>query len=132
MEKTAEPLIDCIAGLSIRGNTNIGDGLKCAAEILFRDRNENQKYIILVTDGQPTALSARVFTRLQALKDRDLTEESALLEARQAAARGAIISVIHIAGPGGDGSAFIRNIARIGRGTVRRLSGAGDLRVVLR
>jgi Mg-chelatase subunit ChlD len=131
-EKFSEPLIDCIAGLSIRGNTNIGDGLKCAADILFRDRSENAKYIILVTDGQPTALSERVFSRLKSLKDRDLTEESALLEARQAAARGAVISVVHIAGPGQDTTAFIRNIARIGRGTVRRLSSAEDLRVVLR
>jgi Mg-chelatase subunit ChlD len=130
-EKNGDSLIDCIAGLSIRGNTNIGDGLKCAAGILFRDRNDNQKYIVLVTDGQPTALSEKVFSQLQTLKGKDLTEESALIEARQAAARGAVISVIHIAGQGQEGSAFIRNIARIGKGNVRRLGKAEDLRVVL-
>ncbi len=131
MEKNGDPLIECIAGLSIRGNTNIGDGLKCAAGILFRDRNDNRKYIILITDGQPTALSEKSFSRLKNVKGKNLTEESALIEARQAAARGAVISVIHVGGQGPEANNFIRNIARAGKGAVRRLSSADDLRVVL-
>lgn len=130
-ERNADYLTDYIAGLSIRGNTNIGDGLKCASGILFRSRNSNQKYIILVTDGQPTAVSEKAFSRLKTLKDRDLSKESALIEARQAASRGAVISVIHIAGQKQDVNSFINDIARIGRGAVRRLSSAEDLRVVL-
>lgn len=132
MEKNTDSLIDRIAGLSARGNTNIGDGIKCSSELLFHDHSHNQKYIILITDGQPTAISERTFTRLKVLKERDLTEESAILETRQATARGVSVSAIHIAGKGEASSGFIRSIAQIGKGKIRRISSPDDLKTILR
>ncbi|MCT4565289.1 MAG: VWA domain-containing protein [Maledivibacter sp.] len=44
--------------LYAEGSTNIGDGLRRAYWILQRSTNTNsKKYIVLMTDGQPTALS---------------------------------------------------------------------------
>jgi Mg-chelatase subunit ChlD len=131
-EKEEDFLIDCIAGLTVKGNTNIGDGLKCASELLFRNHKGNQKYIILITDGQPTALSEKAFSQLKELKGKDLTEESAILETRHAAVKGAKVSVIHITGRGESSSPFIKNIARIGKGKVRSISKPDDLKTILR
>lgn len=45
-------------GLKAKGATNIGDGLRRAYWILKEsDQSDSKKYIILMTDGQPTALS---------------------------------------------------------------------------
>jgi len=142
-EKDEQKLLDSIACLSVRGNTNIGDGIKCAGELLYRDRPHNHKYIVLITDGQPTALSEKIFRRLQGLEGKALTEESAVLETRQAADRGAVVSVIHIAGKGAgragssqpaagqNASEFIQNLARTGKGKVRRIGSKDDLKAVL-
>lgn len=47
-------------GLKAEGATNIGDGLRRAYWILKNSANEDvKKYIILMTDGQPTALSIK-------------------------------------------------------------------------
>jgi Mg-chelatase subunit ChlD len=126
-----DSLLDRIAGLSARGNTNIGDGIACSGKLLFQNHSSNLKSIVLITDGQPTALSEPVFSHLKALKEKDLTEESALLETRQAAAKGARLSVIHIADRGEPSGKFIRDIARIGNGKIHRMSGPEDLRVIL-
>lgn len=131
-DKNKDAIISHIVNLSARGNTNIGDGIKCASQLLFQGRNHNQKYILLITDGQPTAVSERDFDRLKVWKEKDLTEESAILETRKTAAKGVKVSVIHIASKDEASGQFIRNIARDGRGKVRRISRPEDLETILR
>ncbi len=127
-----DSLLNCLAGLNARGNTNIGDGIRSSSDLLFRSYNRNQKHIVLISDGQPTALSESSFSRLKGLGEKDLTEESALLETRQAAAKGVQLSVIHIAGQGEANDSFIKNIAKAGKGKVRRITGPEDLKGILK
>ncbi|MBI4180694.1 MAG: VWA domain-containing protein [Chloroflexi bacterium] len=131
-EKDKDAIISHLVKLSVRGNTNIGDGIRCASQLLFQEQNNNQKYILLITDGQPTAVSERKLERLKVGKGRDLTEESAILETRKAAARGVKVSAIHIANKDEASGRFISNIARDGRGKVRRLSRPEDLATIWR
>jgi Mg-chelatase subunit ChlD len=123
-----ETLLNCIAGLNARGNTNIGEGIKTSRNMLFREKGSSQKHIILVSDGQPTALSENAFSKLKGLEEKDLTEESAILETRMAAQNGIILSVIHIAGEGEANDKFVTNIAKAGKGKIQRISGPDDLK----
>ncbi len=72
------------------------------------------------------------FAQFKAVPGKDLTEASAILETRKAAARGIKVSVIHIANSNEASGEFIKNIARSGRGKVRRISSPEDLVTVLR
>lgn len=130
--KDAGPVLDCIARLSGHGNTNVADGIKCSSDLLSQEHNGNQKYIVLITDGRPTAISERTFDRLRELGEKDLTEESAILETRKASTGGVRVSVVHIASDNEVNEGFIRSIARAGRGKVYHLSGAGALGTLLR
>jgi Mg-chelatase subunit ChlD len=127
-----EGLLNCIASATPRGNTNIGDGIKASVDLLFQSFNSNQKYIMLITDGQPTAISESDFARLKGNQNRDLTEESALLETRRAVARGVMVSVVYISAESEASSEFIKEIARVGKGKIRRISNSDDLKVVMR
>ena len=111
-----------IVALSALGATNIGDGIKCATELLFRETNHNRKHIILITDGQPTVISEKAFTLLSTKKTGDLTEESALLETRTALARGVTVSVIHITDDKNTGDEFVKSIAEAGKGKVTTIT----------
>lgn len=111
-----------IVALSALGATNIGDGIKCATELLFRETNHNRKHIILITDGQPTVISEKAFTLLSTKKTGDLTEESALLETRTALARGVTVSVIHITDGKKTGDEFVKSIAEAGKGKVTTIT----------
>jgi Mg-chelatase subunit ChlD len=130
-EKAKEETINYIVKLSARGNTNIGDGLRCATDMLTEDHSRNQKYIILITDGEPTAISQHMYEQLKVMKEKDLTEESALIETKKAAAKGIKISVIHIASEGEPSDAFIRHVARTGGGKVRRIASPDDLKAIM-
>jgi Mg-chelatase subunit ChlD len=123
-----EKLLNCIAGLNARGNTNIGEGIKTSSDMLFKEFSSNQKNIILISDGQPTALSENAFSKLKGREEKDLTEESAILETKAAFAKGIQLSVIHIAGEGEANEKFVNNIARAGKGKIRRISGPADLK----
>lgn len=127
-----DALLNRIASATPRGNTNIGDGLKSSLKLLIQSRSNNPKYILLITDGQPTAISESDFAQLKEVKKRDLTEESALLETRRAAARGIKVSVIHIAAEADNSGTFIKDIARVGKGKIRRVSSSDDLKAVMR
>lgn len=126
-----ETIFNYIIRLSAHGNTNIGEGIKRASRLLFQDRSHNQKHILLITDGQPTALSKTTFEQLKGLEEKDLSEESVILEARKAAAKGIVVSVIHIAGQSESSSQFVKKIALAGRGKVRRMSTPEDLRAIM-
>ncbi|MFH0846934.1 MAG: VWA domain-containing protein [Chloroflexota bacterium] len=130
--KDKEGIINDVVKLSARGNTNIGDGIRCATELLFDDHSSNEKHIILITDGEPTAISQRNFSQLKDVKEKDLTEESAILETRKAVQRGVKVSVVHVATANEASGEFIKNIARIGRGMVRRIASPDDLRALMR
>jgi len=67
-EENNDAVTSCISKLYARGNTNIGDGIKSASRLLLQDSNQNQKYILLIIDGQPTAISQGTFEQLKALE----------------------------------------------------------------
>jgi Mg-chelatase subunit ChlD len=127
-----EALLNCIAGLNARGNTNIGEGIKTSCNMLFKNFTGNQKRIILVSDGQPTAMSESAFSKLKERREKDLTEESAILETRAAAGKGIQLSVIHIAGEGEANEQFVKNIVLAGKGKLRRISGPDDIKGLMK
>jgi len=130
--RSKDTLLDCILGLYARGQTNIADGIKAAGELLFQTASRNRKYIILITDGEPTALSETAFSRLKGIRHRDPTQEAALLATRQAVAGGILVSVIYIADPGQAEDVFINSIVKIGKGTLYRIRRAADLKAVFK
>ncbi len=121
-------LLNSIAGLAANGNTNISDGIKAARELLLSRRNNNRKTIILLTDGQASAVSQSNYQRLRAVAVRDPTEEATFQETRLAAAAGIQISVVYFAPHNESVEQFIKGIARTGRGQVYRITGMADLK----
>jgi Mg-chelatase subunit ChlD len=122
-----ELLLNGIAGLSAGGNTNIGDGLRSARELLLKGYNRNRKHIILITDGRASAVSEAAAAELGMNSGSDLTEQSAILETSKAAAAGVQVSVIYVAPRDQKVDDFVRSIARSGRGQVQRMTGLADL-----
>jgi Mg-chelatase subunit ChlD len=131
-ENNKERLLGVIAGLSARGNTNVGEGIKAARKMLTAAPNDNQKQVILISDGQATAISESAFDKIKGRQEKDLTEESAIEETRLSAALGIKLSVIHIAGEGRNNEDFIRNIARAGKGQIKRIRGARDFQMIIK
>jgi len=123
--------IDYIASISARGNTNIGDGIKCATQLLLREPAHTQKHIVLVTDGQPTAILEKALNQLKPTKGKDLTEEYAILETRKASSSGVKVSVIHITNGKELGEEFVKNIAKVGKGQVQKISSLEDIRTIM-
>jgi Mg-chelatase subunit ChlD len=117
-----ELLLDLIAKISPRGNTNIGDGIKFSAEALLDDYNRNQKHIILISDGIASAVTESAVDQLKADEGGDLTEESALLETKKAASKGIQVSVVYIAAADEVSDDFISSVARFGNGKVYRIT----------
>ncbi len=109
---------DYLTALAPNGATNIGDGIKCAVDLLTRDPNHNKRRIYLITDGEPNAISEKALNRLKGKTPGDLTEEAALVEVRRAAARGITLSVIFLAAEKRKGDTFVKNLARAGKGRV--------------
>ncbi|MBI4286505.1 MAG: VWA domain-containing protein [Chloroflexi bacterium] len=116
-------IIDHVVSIRAGGNTNIGDGIKCATQLLQREPKDNQKHIVLITDGQPTALSQKVFSRFKPTKDEDLTAKYAVIETRKAAASGVRVSVVHVTdnSESSRGDAFVKDITRVGKGQIHRI-----------
>ncbi|MDD4876404.1 MAG: VWA domain-containing protein, partial [Dehalococcoidales bacterium] len=126
-EENNDAISDCISKLYARGNTNIGDGIKTASELLLEDGKQNEKHIILITDGQPTAISQGTFEQLKKMEEKDLTEESTIMETRKAVAKGIKVSVIHVADKNDASSEFVKNVARAGKGNIHRIGNVKDL-----
>ena len=126
-ENDEESLLNFIAKVSPRGNTNIGDGIRFSAEALFHNSSRNPKHILVISDGLASAVSESIIDQLAVGEGGDLTEESALLEAKKAAAKGIQVSVIHIAGKDDVSNNFAHDIARVGNGRVYRISDAEAL-----
>jgi Mg-chelatase subunit ChlD len=127
-----EALLNFIAGLTPRGNTNIGDGIKSSRESLLQEHSRNQKHIILISDGLASAISESAFNQLKVIKGQDLTEESALIETRKAIAEGVKVSVVHIARKGEPSDVFINNLVRFGKGSIYRIGDFDDIKAILR
>ncbi|MFC1908032.1 VWA domain-containing protein [Chloroflexota bacterium] len=122
---------DYIVGINAGGNTNIGDGIECAAQLLLHEPNHNQKHIVLISDGLPSAISEEGFTQMEPTKGSDLAEEFAILETRRASSKGVKTSVVHITNGKEGGEKFVQNIARIGKGQVRRISSLNDMKAII-
>jgi len=129
--KCEDLLLNGIAGLSANGNTNIGDGIRSARELLLDSGSRNSKHLILITDGQASAVSEEAFARLSSPKGRDPTEESALFETSRAADAGVQLSVVYVAPRDEEIDRFVRDVADVGRGKIYRMSGLADLRNML-
>ncbi|MBI2830029.1 MAG: VWA domain-containing protein, partial [Chloroflexi bacterium] len=126
-----EEIFDYIARINSMGNTNIGDGIECAAELLLNERSGNQKHIILITDGEPTAISQNAFSRLEPRKETALVEYS-ILETRKASSRRMAVSVINITAGEETSRDFIEDIARAGKGQVLTVSTAENIRLLIK
>ena len=126
-----EQVFNYIARMKAGGNTNIGDGMKCATELLVHEPSRVQKYTVLITDGQPTAITEKAFAQLEPTKEKDLREEYAILETRRALSSGVKTSVIHITNGKETGEGLVKNIARMGKGQIFRISCLHDLRAIM-
>lgn len=129
--KNKNELIACIAGVSAGGNTNIGDGIETASGMLLRHPGQNEKHIVLITDGQPSALSKQALDQLDGGPGQDLTEEYAIVETRRAALKGIKTSVIHIIDDNEAGRDFVKAVARAGNGEVTKVRNPADLRLAV-
>jgi len=127
-----EALFSYVARISAGGNTNIGDGIKCATQLLLRGDHRHRKSIVLITDGEPTAISEKVWHQLSPEPERDLTEESAILETKRAALSGVETSVLHVTDEKSAGRRLVESIAKMGHGQVQMISRPTDLRAVIR
>jgi hypothetical protein len=63
-------LLDAMVRLRAEQYTNIGNGLRCAREMLLRSKDGNKKYIILITDGQPNAATAEEAEKQDPYRDK--------------------------------------------------------------
>ena len=122
-----EEIFNYIININAGGNTNIGDGIKCATKLLFHKPSRNQKWIVLITDGEPSAISRKAFRQFSTTKGKDISEESAIFETRKASSKGIKTSVIYIADGEEVGKEFVRNIAKAGMGQVRTISTVDDI-----
>ena len=120
-------LMTCISQVHAGGNTNIGDGIETAARLLLEHTGQNEKHIVLITDGLPSAVSRKALDELEDSEDTDLTEEYAILETRRALSRGIRTSVVHIVDSEGAGDEFIQSMAGAGMGKVTRIESPDDL-----
>jgi Mg-chelatase subunit ChlD len=120
-----------ITAITSGGNTNIGDGLKCAGTILKRERSRNRKVIMLITDGEPTAITQKAIRKLEKSDKKDTTGEYAVIEARNAATAGIETSVIHITDEKAAGKNLVESIARAGHGDVKRVTRSDDLKAIM-
>ncbi|UCC16948.1 MAG: VWA domain-containing protein, partial [Dehalococcoidales bacterium] len=126
-----ETVMRYITGIRSGGNTNIGDGLKCARTILKRERSRNRKVIMLITDGEPTAISQTAVQKLEQSDKKDMTGEYAVIEARNASAAGIETSVIHITDEKAAGKNLVQSIAKAGHGEVKQVVRPDDLRTIM-
>ncbi|UCD10120.1 MAG: VWA domain-containing protein [Dehalococcoidales bacterium] len=120
-----------ITGITSGGNTNIGDGLKCAETVLKRERSRNRKIIMLITDGEPTAITQKAVEKLGKSDKKDMTGEYAVIEARNASAAGIETSVIHITDEKASGKNLVESIAKAGHGEVKRIARPDDLKTIM-
>ena len=126
------PLLEATMHMRSKQFTNIGNGLTTARRMLQKNRKQNPKYIILITDGEPNAaLSDDIegsdyysriaeFSRETTMETkRAMGAQHALREAARTSREHIKISVVYIA-PQTDGidesERVAREIARIGGG----------------
>ncbi|MDD5082552.1 MAG: VWA domain-containing protein, partial [Dehalococcoidales bacterium] len=124
----SDVIISHIAAISADGNTNIGDGIRCAGELLLGQPGHNRKHVILITDGEPTAISQQTYEQLKERREKDLGEEYAILETRKVAVRGVTVSVIHITGDRDGGQRFVADVARAGKGKILKIARLADIK----
>jgi Mg-chelatase subunit ChlD/ribosomal protein S20 len=130
-DRGADSLLDSVASLAARGNTNIGDGIRASKNMLCRSGSRNQKHIILISDGQASAISEKAYNHLKENQARDLTQESAIFESREAAAKGIQVSAILVAAQNEPSDVFMRELTKAGKGNLSRISRPQDLKTIL-
>jgi uncharacterized protein with von Willebrand factor type A (vWA) domain len=117
--------------------TNIGNGLVCARKMLLKNKKNNQKYIILITDSQPNAaMSDEYKTEGYYRQVADFSRQTtmatkqamgtlhALTEARKTSRKHIKISVVFICPEKGmdkQSEQTARKIARTGSGKFHRV-----------
>ena len=122
--KGIDEIMDSVVTLRADQYTNIGKGIECAKKLLMAEKGPEQKHIILITDGQPNALSKDVSDSVKSKMS--MKEEMAfrfsISEAEKAARRDIRISVLLITGGDQQGVTFAKKISRIGRGKFYKAS----------
>jgi len=131
LTEAIEPIMDYIARLNAGRNTNIGDGIRCAVQLLLKEPNWNHKHIILITDGLPSAITEEA---MDGLKEENPNPGVgyAMLETRRASAKGVRVSAVHIAGGNPEGEELTRGIAKAGRGSFNKITSLEDLLAMVR
>ena len=119
-----EEIMDSVVTLRADQYTNIGKGIECAKKLLMAEKGPEQKHIILITDGQPNALSRDMADSSKARMS--MKEEMAfrfsISEAEKVARRDIRISVLLITGGDQQGITFAKKISWIGRGKFYKVS----------
>ena len=132
------PLFEATMTLRADQFTNIGNGLSCARRMLMQDKNSNQKYIILITDGEPNAALSDDFDRAgyhQKVADfskatsmetkKSMGKHHALVEAGKTSRENIKISVIYISPEkekDEESERIAREMARIGSGKFHKVT----------
>lgn len=122
-----DSIINSLMTLKACHNTNIGDGIKRARELLLHTRDGNQKYIILFTDGEPTATTREAIKNLSIDGGKIIGEEYALEEAKKTASKGIKILVLFVAEGNEMSKKFVKTLAKIGGGFLYEVAAAEDL-----
>lgn len=123
----ANAIANSVFTLKASQYTNIGDAIRCARELLLRERDLNQKHIILLTDGEPTAASKGAVRNLNMNERKIIGEEYAIHEAKRTVPKGIKISVLFIASGEEMGRKFARKLTAIGGGFLCKVIAAEDL-----
>ncbi len=116
--------------------TNMGNGLRSARKMLLKDKNGNQKYIVLITDGEPNAAlsddskGAKYYKNVASFSKSTTMEQKkslgthhALIEASKTARQHIKISVVYISPEeeASESENTARSIARTGNGKFHKV-----------
>ena len=86
---------------------------------------------MLITDGEPTAITQTAIDKFGKSDKKDMTGEYAVMEARNATAAGIETSVIHITDEKASGKNLVESIAKAGHGEVKRIIRSDDLKTIM-
>ena len=131
--------VDCqfikkIAGLRPLNSTNVEDALRKSRQLLRRRMADDQKHIILVTDGVPTSCMELFETQFYPLHTyyhgnyfRGISTRAAYAEAKRCLAQGITISAICIERDEHVDPDFCQSLSRLGKGQAYFLRDEKDL-----
>jgi Mg-chelatase subunit ChlD len=110
------PILNSLIRLRTEEYTNIADGIKCARELLIREKGPQQRQIILITDGKANSVSKSVFKDKDVGKKENIGANHTIKEARKIAFKDIKISVLLLTDRDNGSEKFCKKIAKLGNG----------------